>query len=206
MTYHRKSVLVISLLCLSLTACFSTRPANITNVCDIFEDRRGWYKAAKKSEQRWGVPIPVSMAFIYQESSFKSRAKPPRSKFLWIFPGPRPSSAFGYAQALDSTWDDYKRSSGNRGARRSKFADAIDFTGWYNANSTRQSGIARDDAANLYLAYHEGNGGYQRGSYREKAWLIDAANAVQRNADRFANQYSSCKRDLDKNWLMRLFS
>ncbi|MDA1371958.1 MAG: hypothetical protein O2971_14495 [Proteobacteria bacterium] len=187
-------------------ACAATQPRNIADVCDIFEDRRSWYRAAKSSERRWGIPIEVNMAFIYQESSFQARAKPERTRLLWIFPGPRPSSAFGYAQALDSTWDDYVVAANNKGASRRNFDDAIDFVAWYNANSNRISKIERRDARNLYYAYHEGNGGYQRGTYRGKQWLVDAANRVQSNSQRFSSQLAQCRRELDKNWFQRLIS
>jgi len=146
------------------------------------------------------------MAFIYQESAFEARAKPARSRFLWIFPGPRASSAYGYAQALDTTWAEYMAKAGNRGASRANFADAVDFVAWYNANSSRISRIDRDDARDLYYAYHEGNGGYQRGSYRSKQWLVDAAARVQSNSSRFATQLEGCRRELDKNWFQRLIS
>jgi len=49
------------------------------------------------------------MAIIRQESSFQADAQPPRSRILWIIPGPRPSSAYGYSQALDGTWDWYRQ-------------------------------------------------------------------------------------------------
>jgi hypothetical protein len=188
-----------------LTGCLSSPPSKPNNVCHMFEEQRSWYKAAEKTEKRWGVPVGVSMAFILQESGFRARAKPPRSKILWIIPGPRPSNAFGFAQALDSTWDDYKQSTGNGWARRSSFSDAIDFVGWYNANSYKRNQIAKDDARNLYFAYHEGNTGYARGTYRSKQWLIDVADKVQRNADRYSQQYAQCREDLSHGWLWRLF-
>ena len=189
-----------------LVSCTAAQPRNTANVCSMFEDRRSWYKAAKASSERWGIPIAVNMAFIYQESTFRARAKPERSRILWILPGPRPSSAYGYAQALDSTWEEYENRSGNSRASRANFHDAVDFVAWYNANSRRLSSIAPSDARSLYLAYHEGNGGYQRGTYREKRWLLDAAANVQANSERFASQLSSCQRELDKNWFQRLLS
>ncbi len=189
-----------------ITACASSPPSSVANICEIFEDRRAWYRAARDSERRWGVPIAVNMAFIYQESGFRARARPERNRFLWIFPGFRPSSAFGYAQALDQTWEEYEDTSGNRRASRSDFSDAIDFVGWYNGNSTRISRISQNDARNLYYAYHEGNGGYQRGTYRDKRWLVDTAARVQDNANRFAVQLDRCERDLNKNWFQRLIS
>ncbi|MED6333072.1 MAG: hypothetical protein VX605_05945 [Pseudomonadota bacterium] len=195
-----------TLLVFNLSACLATQPRNITNVCAIFEDRRSWYRAAKDSEQRWGVPIAVNMAIIYQESSFRARARPERSKVLWVFPGTRPSSAYGYAQALDGTWQDYIRVSGNRSASRSEFDDAVDFVAWYNARSTRINNIASNDARSLYYAYHEGNGGYRQKSYIEKPWLVDAANLVQSNFTRFSSQLAGCRLELEKTWFQRLFS
>jgi hypothetical protein len=202
---RRPSKLLLTLSLLGLVSCTASQPRDTANVCSIFEDRRSWYKAAKASADRWNIPIAVNMAFIYQESTFRARAKPERTRILWILPGPRPSTAYGYAQALDSTWSEYEQRSGNSRASRANFADAIDFVAWYNANSRRISSIPGNDARNLYLAYHEGNGGYQRGTYREKRWLLDAAANVQANADRFAVQLNSCQRELDKNWFQRLF-
>lgn len=189
-----------------LAGCVASQPRDITDVCSIFEERRSWYRAAKSSSERWGVPIPVNMAFIYQESGFRARAKPERSRILWIFPGPRPSSAYGYAQAVDSTWEQYERESGNSRASRTDFDDAIDFVAWYNAFSTRASRIDAGDARSLYLAYHEGNTGFQRGSWREKSWLRSTANRVQANAEQFDGQLRSCRSELEKNWFQRLFS
>jgi hypothetical protein len=197
--------LLITLLLLLLTACASA-PRNTANICTLFEDRRSWYKAAMRSEARWNVPVPVSMAFIQQESGFQGRARPPRRMFLGFIPGPRPSNAFGYAQALDSTWNDYKATASNWGARRSSFEDAVDFIGWYNSNSYRINGIARDDAYSLYLAYHEGNGGFSRRTYADKAWLLDVAGKVQANTLVYERQFQQCERALGRNWLQRLFS
>ena len=200
----RVRLLAISSMLL-LTACASP-PQNTSNICNLFDDKGNWFRAARQAEQRWGVPIPVSMAFIQQESGFAARAKPARRKFLGFIPGPRPSSAFGFAQAQDATWDDYKKFSGNGIARRSNFADAVDFVAWYNNNSYRINKIARDDAYNLYLAYHEGNAGFSRRTYEGKAWLIDVARKVQANTIVYERQFQECERELGKNWIERLFS
>ena len=83
-------------------ACSSSLPANMGDVCSIFAERNSWYRAARAAEERWQAPIALDMAIIYQESSF--RARPERERFLLVFLGARPPSAFGYAQALESTW------------------------------------------------------------------------------------------------------
>ena len=197
--------LITPLLLLQLAACAST-PRDIADICVMFEDRRSWFRAAQKAEERWQVPVPVMMAFIRQESGFQARVRPARKKILGFIPGPRPSNAMGYAQALESTWREYERSSGNRSARRSKFSDAVDFVGWYNHNSYRINNIRRDDAYNLYLAYHEGNGGYSRGSYAGKQWLLDTAARVQANTNLYQRQLAQCERELGRGWLRRLLS
>lgn len=191
---------VLPLLLLVLTACVSSRPANTADVCHIFEERRSWYRAAERTQERWGVPVPVTMAFIYQESAFNARARPARTRLLWVIPWTRPSTARGYAQALSSTWADYQQETGNRFARRQNFADAVDFIGWYNHHSVRRSNIPLHDARNLYLAYHEGHTGFNRGTYQNKGWLLEAATAVERNAQRYAGQYEQCRSQLDRRW------
>ena len=128
-----------------LAGCQTSPPEALDNVCDIFREKKGWYADAEASKQNWGVPISVMMAFMHQESRFVAGAKPPRKQIWGFIPGPRPSDAYGYSQAKNSTWDWYKRESGNHGADRDKFHDAVDFVGWYNDMTNRQNGIAKDD-------------------------------------------------------------
>ncbi len=199
-----KRVLLVTAL-LALTACASP-PRNTSNICSVFESRRSWFDAARNSEERWSVPIPVTMAFIQQESGFRGKARPPRTRILGLIPGRRPSNAYGYAQALESTWNDYQRATGNQSAERSDFADAVDFIGWYNANSYRINNIERSDAHSLYLAYHEGNTGFARRSFEGKGWLIDVASKVQANTNLYERQLATCERDLNRSWIERLFS
>jgi hypothetical protein len=201
MTLRSKFVVVsIAAVAAGLGGCATNPPRAMDNVCKIFEEKSRWYKAAKSAESEWGSPIPIMMSFIYQESRFESRAKPPRTKILWVIPGPRLSSAYGYSQAKDDTWDWYRRDSGHRGADRNEFRDAIDFVGWYNAQSRKRNGIAKDDAYNLYLAYHEGHGGYERRTYQGKKWLTDTARTVSSRAARYRAQLDGCRKDLEGPW------
>ena len=180
-----------------LSGCAIAPPSNVADVCAIFRQQNGWYEAAEKSRSRWRSPIPVMMAIIHQESRFQARVKPPRKKILWLIPGPRPSSSYGYTQALDETWDSYRRATGRRGADRDNFSDAIDFVGWYNDQSRRLSSIKRDDPYHLYLAYHEGHGGFNRRSFKRKQWLKDVAKKVSRQTLRYGRQLESCADKLD---------
>ncbi len=183
---------------LALVGCATKPPQDVNNICAIFEDKRGWYKDARKSEKRWGTPVPVMMAIVHQESRFVAKAKPPRKKILGFIPGPRPSDSYGYSQALKSTWESYERSAGRYGADRDDFADAIDFVGWYNHQSYRRNGIARTDAYRLYLAYHEGHGGYERGTYRNKDWLLGVARKVSDRSATYGRQLAGCQERLEK--------
>ena len=198
--------LFILLFVLPLAACSTSPPKNVDNLCEIFRDKDDWYEEAADARDEWGSPIPVMMAILYQESRFEAKARPPRKRILGFIPGPRPSSAYGYSQAKKSTWKEYKRDAGRYGADRDDFADAIDFVGWYNVQSHRRSGISRKDPYRLYLAYHEGHGGYNRASYRDKQWLLNVARKVERKAGTYQAQLNSCEEELkDKGWFFGWF-
>ncbi|MBE9538593.1 MAG: hypothetical protein IMF06_05885 [Proteobacteria bacterium] len=201
----RRVGLVIVLL-LFTAGCTTSPPSNVNDICDIFQEKSGWYDDAANARKEWGSPISVMMAMMHQESKFRATAKPPRKKIFGFIPGSRPSNAYGYSQALDSTWDGYKRSAGRYGADRDDFGDAIDFIGWYNHQSNKRSGIAKTDANRLYLAYHEGHGGYNRGTYRKKQWLVDVAHKVERKAAFYREQLLACEDELkDDGWFFGLF-
>ena len=169
-------------------------PRDLDNACAIVAERPEYYKAMKSTQRKWGVPVSVQMATIHQESKFVGNARTPHQFVLGIIPIGRQSSAYGYSQALDGTWEEYQDAEGGRRARRDRIGDAPDFMGWYMADSERRLGIPRSDARNQYLAYHEGRSGYANGSYNSKAWLVDVANKVAARADRYRAQLQSCGR------------
>lgn len=187
-----------------LAGCSATPPRNPDNLCDIFQEKRSWYTAAKEMEEKWGTPIHVPMAMMYQESSFKHDAAPPMEYFLFI-PTGRASSAYGYSQAKTLTWKDYTRETGNSWASRDDFDDAIDFMGWFTAKTHRINGVSKWDAHRQYLNYHEGWGGYKKGSYNKKPWLIKVAKKVDHRSKQYANQLKQCQDDLDSGWFWRTF-
>ncbi len=204
-TRGRLHRLLVVLLCaigsgLIIVSCATTPPNRIDNLCEIFREKDGWYQDARASEKRWGTPIQVQMAIIRQESSFRDDAQPPRRTLLGFIPWTRPSSAYGYAQAKDGTWDWYMEKTGNSGADRDDFDDAVDFVGWYTNMTQRMLGVSKWDSYNQYLAYHEGHGGFKRKSYASKGWLKSVARKVERNSDRYAGQLKGCRAELEAEW------
>lgn len=191
------------IIALGLGGCVAAPPSQPGDLCAMFHEKEDWFAAAQASHERWNAPIPVLMAIIYHESGFVADAAPPRSHLFWIIPWTRVSSAYGYTQALDSTWAWYVEETGNSWANRDVFADAIDFVGWYIDTSHDMLGISKADAFSQYLAYHEGQGGYRHGSYRGKQWLLETAHSVAARAHRYARQLRTCRADLasDSGWL-----
>lgn len=181
---------------LLLAACGHEKPpSTVTDACRMQTERPKWFDAMRRTEAKYGVPVAVQLATIARESSFVADAKPTRRVGSGIFSRNVPrSSAYGYAQALDGTWDDYRRATGRRGADRDDFADASDFIGWYMNEATRVNGLAPHDAYNQYLAYHEGKAGYARGTYRAKAWLPGVARDVEAWSVVYHTQLQTCPR------------
>ena len=184
--------LALVLLAASCGGGSGTSPRNLDNACSIVSERPEYLRAFKATERRWGVPVHVQMATIYQESKFKSDARTPFRYAAGVIPIGRQSSAFGYSQALDGTCDEYRAETGKRSARRDRIRDATDFMGWYMAETQARLGISTRDARNQYLAYHEGRTGYARGSYNSKAWLVRIAGEVDQRSDMYAVQLRGC--------------
>lgn len=180
---------------LSLVSCGggnNSAPRNLDDACAITDQRPNYLRAMKRAEDNWGLPVHVQMATIYQESKFIGNAKTPRKYALGIIPAGRVSSAEGYSQALDGTWEDYQDATGNHAARRRDIDDATDFMGWYMDHISQKLGISKGDAANLYLAYHEGPTGYARGSHNSKSWLLRVSDDVGERARLYQNQLIAC--------------
>ena len=169
-------------------------PRNLDNACAILKEKPHFKSAFTKTRRKWGVPVHVQMAVLYQESKFIADARTPHKYALGILPMGRQSSAYGYAQALDGTWKEYQRAEGGRGAKRTSIQDATDFMGWYMTKTRKLTGVSLSDAKNQYLAYHEGQVGYLKGSYKRKQWLINKANNVGNRSSKYKRQLSSCIR------------
>tara|TARA_B100000676_G_scaffold17241_1_gene15223 strand:- start:241 stop:840 length:600 start_codon:yes stop_codon:yes gene_type:complete len=181
---------------LFFSAC-SSIPSNTSNSCLIFDERYLWYKHAKKVEQKWGTPIYIQLAIIKMESDFDWLAKPARGKIFKVIPYKRPSSSFGYSQAINSTWEQYKKETGNNLATRMRFKDSVDFIGWYTNKTETILKISKKDAFRQYLAYHEGWGNYK--NYKKNKKVIKLAKKVDKQSKIYKKQLSNCINSLNKN-------
>ena len=188
-----KTFLIIFLFLIS--AC-SSIPNNTSNSCKIFDERYLWYKHSKKVEQKWGTPIHIQLAIIKMESDFDWLAKPPRQKLFKVIPFKRPSSSFGYSQAVKGTWEQYKNETGNKLATRARFKDSVDFIGWYTNKTNSILKISLQDAFKQYIAYHEGWGNYKY--YKKNKKVISLAKKVEKQSKIYKKQFAECSNSLSK--------
>ena len=186
----------LALLILFVSAC-SSIPTNTSDSCSIFNERYLWYKYVKKTEKKWGTPIYVQLAIIKMESNFDWLAKPARQKLFKVIPFKRPSSSFGYSQAIKGTWEQYKNETGNKLAARTSFKDSVDFIGWYTDKTESILKISKKDAFRQYLAYHEGWGAYK--NYKDNQKVIGLAKKVKNQSDKYRSQLKECQNRLNRN-------
>ena len=179
-----------------INAC-SSIPSNTLNSCSIFNENYLWYKHAKKAEKKWGTPVYLQLAIIKMESNFNWLAKPPRQKLFKIVPYKRPSSSFGYSQAVKGTWKQYKTETGNKLATRTRFKDSVDFIGWYTTKTEKILKVSKTDAFKQYIAYHEGWGNYK--NYKNNKKVINLAKRVEKQSNIYKKQLSDCKNSLSTN-------
>lgn len=194
------------LLALAVGSCASAPkgpPQAAGDLCAIFDERPDWREAVLASALRWGAPAEVQMAILWHESGFRAEARPPKRYALGFIPAGRVSSAYGYPQAVDGTWDWYRRDTGNRGADRDDFADAADFVGWYMAKTAELNGVPMFDAFSHYLNYHEGHAGYRRGDWRAKPGLQQVASRVAQQALRYRSQLGQCEAEFAQRFRPR---
>lgn len=192
----RSNKLLLIFIFLLISAC-SSIPKNTSDSCSIFNERYLWYKYTKKTEQKWGTPIYLQLAIIKMESDFDWLAKPQRQKIFKVIPYKRPSSSFGYSQAVKGTWNQYKKETNNKLATRARFRDSVDFIGWYTDKTEKLLKISKKDVYRQYLAYHEGWGNYK--NYKNNQKVIILAKRVAEQANSYRKQLKKCQKRLNKN-------
>tara|TARA_B100001123_G_C14901181_1_gene863887 strand:- start:16 stop:630 length:615 start_codon:yes stop_codon:yes gene_type:complete len=180
-----------------LVSCSSV-PKYPADACKIFGERYLWYKHAKKSYQTYGAPIHIILAFVKKESGFDRFAKPKRHKLFKIIPYKRPSSSFGYSQAVNKTWELYKTETNNPLALRTRFKDSVMFIGWYMKKTKKINKIPLNDSYRQYLNYYLGWGNYSKKVYKTDKKAIILAKSVEKQSKIYKHQLNECQKSLDR--------
>ena len=182
----------------SLLVSCSSVPKNTNNACSIFSERYLWYKYTKNSSEKYGAPVHVILAFVNKESGFNRGAKPQRTKLFKVIPYKRPSSSFGYSQAVKKTWEQYKNDTNNPLALRTRFKDSVMFIGWYINKTHKINKIPLNDSYRQYLNYYLGWGNYANKTYKSDKKAIIFAQSVKKQSNIYRNQLKECQKSLDR--------
>ena len=157
-----------------------------------------WYKHIKKSSKKYDVPIHIILAFVNKESGFNRWAKPKRQKLFKVIPYKRPSSSYGYSQAVKKTWEQYKNETGNPLAMRTHFKDSVMFIGWYISKTNKINKIPLNDSYRQYLNYYLGWAGYAKKTYKTDKKSILFAKSVEKQSKIYKSQLVECQKILDR--------
>lgn len=159
-------------------------------ICCVVDANWGWKTVLKKTSNRHSISPGLVMSIIFNESSFKQYARP-KEEHLWGWFSYQRSSAYGYAQIKDETWQWYRSHNPGWFQSRTQFSDSADFIGWYYDLFIDRF-PDHQNAADFYLAYHEGLGGYKRETYRSKKWLVEKSKHVAERAAQYDQQLLDC--------------
>ena len=193
--------LIYLLVFLFLVSCSSV-PKYPQNACKIFGEKYLWYKSVKKSSERYGAPIHIILAFVNKESGFNRWAKPKRTKLFKIVPYKRPSSSFGYSQAVNKTWELYKTETSNPLALRTRFKDSVMFIGWYMQKTKKINKIPLNDSYRQYLNYYLGWGNYANKAYKTDKKAVIFAKNVQKQSKIYKSQLLECEKSLNNKYII----
>ena len=193
--------LIYFLIFFFIASCSSV-PKYPQNACKIFGENYLWYKSAKKSSKKYGAPIYIILAFVNKESGFNRWAKPKRTKLFKIIPYKRPSSSFGYSQAVKKTWELYKKETNNPLALRTRFKDSVMFIGWYMSKTNTINKIPLNDSYRQYLNYYLGWGNYAKKVYKIDKKAIIFAKSVEKQSKIYKSQLTECQKNLNKKYII----
>ena len=77
-------LILFSIIFILVVACTKIETVATVDSCILFKQKKNWYKATKKSYDKWKVPISLQLAIINQESSFQQFAKPKRKRLFGL--------------------------------------------------------------------------------------------------------------------------
>ena len=192
-----KNKLIYFILFFFLFSC-SSIPKYPSNACKIFGEKYLWYKHTKKSSEKYGAPVYMILAFVNKESGFNRFAKPKRHKIFKVIPYKRPSSSYGYSQAIKKTWELYKTETNNPLALRTHFKDSVMFIGWYIKKTNKINKVPLNDSYRQYLNYYLGWGSYAKKAYKNDKKAIIFAKSVQKQSKIYKDQLKECQKSLDR--------
>ena len=184
-----------------LVSCSSV-PKYPQNACKIFGEKYFYLKYTRAASKKWNVPISSILAVINKESGFKRFAKPKRTKIFKIIPYRRPSSSLGFSQAVNKTWELYKKENNKPIALRISFKNSSDFIGWYFWKTNKINKVSLNDTRNMYLNYYLGWGAYKNKAYQNDKKDIIFAKSVDKQAKVYKNQLQECKSILNKSYII----
>ena len=196
-----KNNIIYFVIFLFLSSCSSV-PKYPSNACKIFGEKYFWYKHIKNSSETYGAPIHIILAFINKESGFNRFAKPRRQKLFKVIPYKRPSSSFGYSQAVKKTWELYKTETNNPLALRTRFKDSVMFVGWYIKKTKKINKIPLNDSYRQYLNYYLGWGSYSKKVYKTDKKAILYAKSVEKQSNIYKSQLRECQKSLNKKYII----
>ena len=199
--FYKINKLLLFFLFFIITSCSSV-PKYPQNACKIFGENYLWYKSAKKSSDTYGAPIHIILAIINKESGFNRWAKPKRHKLFKIIPYKRPSSSFGYSQAVNKTWELYKTETNSPLALRTRFKDSVMFIGWYMNKTKKTNNISMNDAYRQYLNYYLGWGNYSKKVYKSDKNAIIYAKKVEKQSNIYKNHLKECQSSLNNKYII----
>ena len=186
---------------LFLASC-SYVPKYPQNACKIFSEKYTYLKYSRAASKKWNVPISSILAVINKESGFRRFAKPKRTKLFKIIPYRRPSSSFGFSQAINKTWELYKKENNKPTALRISYRSSSDFVGWYFWKANKINKVSLSNTRDLYLNYYLGFSAYKNKAYRTDKKAIIFAMSVEKHAKVYKNQLRECKSILKKSYII----
>ena len=161
------------------------------NICYVVKHSWGWRQSLKSASRVYGISPGLILSTIYHESSFRPTARPPRGKVLGVIPW-RYSTAYGFGQVKDETWEWYKEKNQLRFVSRTSFYDTVHFIGWYYSIFKSRAQKVADPYYSFYIAYHDGIGGFLRHSEEGNEWLQNKAKSVKAFAESYDQQLKDC--------------
>ena len=196
-----KNNLIYSIIFFFLVSCSSV-PKYPQNACKIFGEKYFYLKYTRAASKKWGVPISSILAVINKESGFRRFAKPPRHKIFKIIPYRRPSSSLGFSQAVNKTWDLYRKENNKPAALRISYKSSSDFIGWYFWKANKINKVSLNNTRDLYLNYYLGFSAYKNKAYQTDKKAIIYAKSVEKQAKIYKSQLLECKSILNKSYII----